>query len=188
MLSLSSFPGRRMDPSALLKGSLLRILKEKFGNPLKKTFDSFPSTGVSQKILLSIVWALGSHSSEVSQLALFALRLYSTLFLVGAWTIDLADSQCRAQGVSQNLDLNVSNILNHHFLYLYTNAVQKQCSQSQVTVQVHSLRVLIMLLTLLQAEDLVKYLPKVLSPSHTLSLPSLSLASVSRFSSPWIPP
>lgn len=80
--------------------------------------------------------------------------------------MDLHDPHCRAQGVSPNLDINVANVLNYHFLYLYTNAVQKQCSQSQVTIQIHSLRVLSMLLTLLQADDLVKYLPKV-----CLSLP-----------------
>jgi hypothetical protein len=107
------------------------------------------------------VWALGSHSADVRTVALLSLNLYSTLYLANSWTVDLNDPHCRAQGISSNLEKNVSNVLNSHFLYLYTNAVQKQCSQGHVTIQIHSLRVLSMLLTLLQADDLVKYLPKV---------------------------
>lgn len=141
---------------------------------MKKTFDCFPSTGVSQKILLSIVWALGSHSADVRTVAILSLNLYSTFYLANSWTVDLHDPHCRVQEISPNLEINVSKVLNQHFLYLYTNAVQKQCSQSQIPIQIHSLRVLSMLLSLLQADDLVKYLPKVLLihriPSHDLSV------------------
>lgn len=84
------------------------------------------------------------------------------MYLANSWVIDFNDPIQRTKGISQRLEQNVSTVLNNHFLYLYTNAVQKQCSsQSIIIIQCHSLRVLVMLLTLLNSEDVVKYLPKV---------------------------
>jgi hypothetical protein len=63
--------------------------------------------------------------------------------------------------VSSNLDSNVAYILNKNFLYILTNAIQKNWASKTVDAQAHSLRVLSLLLKLLRADDLGKFLPKV---------------------------
>ena len=161
----------KIDTILLLTGSLLPILEEKYALPIKKSFIPFPLTGTSQRVVLSLVWALGSLSVDIRNLALRSLKIYCTFMLANSWVCDNSggsngsDDNNNGHKIQllQNLDANVSIVLNSNFLYLYTNAVQKNWTVKHFTIQMHSLRALSSLLTLLQSDDLVKYLPKVYS-------------------------
>lgn len=63
--------------------------------------------------------------------------------------------------MSSNLDSNVAYILNKNFLYILTNAIQKNWTSDTLDAQSQSLRLLSLLLKLLRADDLGKFLPKV---------------------------
>lgn len=180
------------DTHELIHGQLLDLLETQYAAPLNKTIrpsgdgddlrgelPEFPSTGAVQRILRYLVWNLGSHSESVVSTTQRALRIMCTLIRGRSWVIlpqnfitrrnsrsakleVPSDTTIAEDSVSSNLDSNVAFVLNKNFLYILTNSIQKNWTSKSAGAQMHSLRLLGLLLKLLRSDDLGKFLPKVL--------------------------
>ena len=139
----------------LIKGDLNKILlsiQRALSITISDVFNFSPAE--IEKILVSLIWDLGSNSRKKA--ALKALKVISVLFSEKSWVVkDYIDND-------ESNDC-VANYLSTHFLLCMAHSIQLQWTSQTPRQQEQSVRSLTEIILLFRETDIIRYLPKIIT-------------------------